>query len=51
MSRKFKAFAKNDAWFALFFIATVTLVGLLSTADETDAPGRPEPAPVAAIKE
>ncbi|MGQ2992314.1 MAG: hypothetical protein ACT6RD_08465 [Brevundimonas sp.] len=51
MSRGFRASGKNDVWFSLFFIAAVILVGLLSTADETDAPGRPGPVPAAVLKE
>ncbi len=51
MSRSFKASGRNDVWFSLFFIAAVIVVGLLSTADETNAPGRPGPVPAAALKE
>ncbi|WP_395649930.1 hypothetical protein [Brevundimonas sp.] len=53
MPRKsqFKASGKNDVWFAVFFIAAITIVSLLAQARDIHAPGRPEPVPASQIKE
>ncbi len=53
MSRRsgFKASGKNDAWFAVFFIAAVLIVGLLASARDAQGPDRPAPVPASALKE
>jgi len=53
MSRRsrFRAAGKNDAWFAIFFIAAVVVVSLLANADKSNAPKWPGPVPAAQIKD
>jgi len=53
MPRKpdFKASGKNDVWLIIFFIAAVVVAGLVANARDSDAPGRPTPAPASSLKE
>ena len=46
-----KAAGKNDAWFALFFIAAIVVAALIPRHDDAAQPDRPAPVPAAALKE
>ena len=46
-----KAAGRNDAWFALFFIAAIVVAGLIPRHDDASEPNRPAPIPAAALKD
>ena len=46
-----KAAGKNDAWFALFFIAAIIVAALIPRHDDVGQTDRPPPIPVSQIKE
>ena len=46
-----KAAGRNDAWFALFFIAAIVVAALIPRHDDAAQPDRPAPVPAAALKE
>ena len=46
-----KAAGKNDAWFAVFFIAAIVIAALIPRHDDAGTSDRPAPVPAAQIKE
>ena len=46
-----RAAGKNDAWFALFFIAAIVIAALIPRHESTPASSRPAPIPASALKE
>jgi hypothetical protein len=48
---RLKAAGKNDAWFAVFFIAAIVIAALIPRHDDAGSSARPAPVPAAQIKE